>query len=328
MTVIKRFSDNQANMPEIDRLLFRGTEQLTAEDWATVTATDLSSRTVGQLLGKYGWEGKAAATTGIRLKPDNTGPEAARLMLLGTWDSTLKIQAKKVFAEADQDTMLEIELDNLAVFRFNEGSMASRYTPQEAVKYRLIQGERVLRDEDDRMAQGIGDFSLRIIAGLSKACGVKYGLWLQLTVLIFHLSAEHMIDQEVMPKAEDPAWPGVKLVEGQVPILPLAWKKRQLFGGKDWGAPICPIITTGVPWEAAPGPLDQKEVIEACRSLLNKGTAADSSPTVEAMLKKWERPQPVGKPAEKEWPGPEVAAEKPKAKKGNGKFFLVFKWNI
>ena len=57
--------------------------------------------------------------------------------------------------------------------------MWSRYTPQEAVKFQYRQGDKLLEDEEDLMQLGIGDFSLRVITGLSKACGPKYEIWLQ-----------------------------------------------------------------------------------------------------------------------------------------------------
>ena len=89
------------------------------------------------------------------------------------------MQARKLFTGADEDIILEIDIPDLAVFRCTNGQMWSRYNPQEAVKYRFMQGEKSLTDEEDIMQQGIGDFSLRIITGLSKACGLKYGIWLQ-----------------------------------------------------------------------------------------------------------------------------------------------------
>ena len=57
-----------------------------------------------------------------------------------------------------------------------------RYTPQEAVKFQYRQCDKLLEDEEDLMQQGIGDFLLRIITGLSKACSPKYGTWLQVIV--------------------------------------------------------------------------------------------------------------------------------------------------
>ena len=310
---------NGKEMPDIDRQLFKGNEALNTADWEKLTVADWSPRNVEGALERNGWEHKAAAAVAIRLKPDNSGPEAAKLLLAGSWGDPLKVQAKRIFDGADEDTILEVELNDLAVFRFNENMMASRYTPQEAVKHRYIQGEAVLEDEEDRMQQGIGDFSLRVVAGLSKACGVKYGIWLQVTVLIYHLSAENMDDREQWPLADSPEWPGIKLAEGQIPMIPTAGKKAKLWDGRDWGAPIAPVVVPGVPWEAAPGPPDQQEVLAACAQLLNGGTAADSCANVGTMQKKWERGSVTRRPAEKSWPTPQVATASQPAKKGNSR---------
>ncbi len=128
-----------------------------------------------------------------------------------------------------------------------------------------------------------------------------------------------MADNIITPGAESPAWAGVKLAEGQIPMLPCSGKKANVFGSKEWGAPVSPIIVPGVPWEAAPGPLDQSSVKKACGALLNNGCMADSSATVEGVLKKWDRQQTTRKPAEKTWPEEEVQQEKAQAKKGNKK---------
>ncbi len=128
-----------------------------------------------------------------------------------------------------------------------------------------------------------------------------------------------MTDSEIMPEASNPAWAGIKLTEGQIPVLPSATKKSSPFAKKEWGAPIAPIVVAGVPWEAAPGPLDQQSVGRALRTLLNSGCAADSSTTSEGVQKKWERQQVTRKPAEKSWPEEVTQKEKPPAKKGNSK---------
>lgn len=170
-------------MPDIDRQLFRGKDSLSLEDWQKVAAPDLSPRSISQILEKHEWSGKAAAAVGLRLTADNTRVDSAKLLLAGGWGNTLKIQARKLFTGADEDVILELDIPDLAVFRCTDGQMCSRYTPQEAVKYRYIQGDKTLVDEEEIMQQGIGDFSLRVVTGLSKACGLKYGIWLQVIII-------------------------------------------------------------------------------------------------------------------------------------------------
>ncbi len=128
-----------------------------------------------------------------------------------------------------------------------------------------------------------------------------------------------MASSDIMPEASNPAWAGIKLAEGQLPVLPAATKKYSPFGKKEWGAPIAPIVVAGVPWEAAPGLLNQQSVCRAMRTLLNNGCSADSSTTAEGVQKKWESKQATKKPAEKSWPEEAAQKEKPQAKKGNRK---------
>jgi len=75
----------------------------------------------------------------------------------------------------------------------------------------------------------------------------------------------------VSPETDHAAWPGIKLTEGEVPLLPTTNSKKGPWSGKDWGAPVGVLTAPGSPWEAAPGPVDQGEVLGACRSFLNSG---------------------------------------------------------
>ncbi len=85
-------------MPEIDRQLFKGKDQLLVEDWQKVSAPDLSPKSVGEVLFKCSWSGKAATTVGVQLTADNTTAEGAKLLLAGSWGSGLKLQAKRLFS--------------------------------------------------------------------------------------------------------------------------------------------------------------------------------------------------------------------------------------
>ena len=308
-------------MPLIDRQLFAGTDKLSGADWESLSAPDISSATVARVLGQHGWEKKGAAAIGLRLGPDNSTVEAARLVLLGSWDKKIQLQARKLFSEAAEDTLLEVELPDLSVFRCKEGDTWSQFIPQAGVKAKYSRAGKEL-DEEEQKEQGIQEFAVRAVAHLSKDCGVKWGIWLQVSILIFPLSDEAM--KALAEDTANPAWPGLKLTEGQIPILPAAGKDKRLCGGKDWGCPIIPVVAPGAPWEAAPGPLGEKEVTTACGALLNTGCVAEALTSLESLQKRWEMllasPGLVQeKRAEKLWP---TAAQEPleqaAAKKGNG----------
>ncbi len=117
-------------------------------------------------------------------------------------------------------------------------------------------------NEEEHREQGIQEFAMRAVTHLSKDCGVKWGIWLQVSILIFPLSDEAM--KVLSEDMANPAWPGLKLTEGQIPVLPIAGKDKKPCGGKHWGFPIMPVVAPWAPWEAAPGPLREKEVATAC----------------------------------------------------------------
>ena len=63
--------------------------------------------------------------------------------------------------------------------------------PQAAIRCKYIQEEKEL-DADRQKDKGIQELAVRAVAHLSKDCGMKWGVWLQVTVLIFPLMDEAM----------------------------------------------------------------------------------------------------------------------------------------
>jgi len=161
-------------MSDIDSTLFSSSEKLPKEFWASVGLPDLSTRNAGDFLSKHGWDGKAAAAVGLRLTPDNRSPEAARLILVGEWDKPIRIQANRVFQGADQEILMEIQLDDLSTFKCRENRMASMYVPSNMVTTKYTRKKKEL-SEEQLAEEGIGEFSLRTICSISKSSGKKYG---------------------------------------------------------------------------------------------------------------------------------------------------------
>ena len=88
--------------------------------------------------------------------------------------------------------------------------------------------------------------------------------------------------------ASHPAWPGIRLADGDIPVIPQAGKGKAGLSGKEWGCPVTPAIRPGAPWEEAEKELQQRAVTAAIGSLLNKGLFADAAATAESLKKKWE----------------------------------------
>ena len=115
-------------MPDLDKVLFAGNENISSAEWATITTPDMSGNSVAEFLEGNGWDGNAAGIVGLQLSADNTRPTAACFALAGRWsDRPNRIQAQKVFMEAPADWMLEINLPDMSKFHFGDGCMASDY---------------------------------------------------------------------------------------------------------------------------------------------------------------------------------------------------------
>ena len=163
---------------------------------------------------------------------------------------------------------------------------------------------------------GVFEWSLRMVCGLAKSCCARWGVWLSTSILIFPESEERMLD--MTPAAASLAWPGIKLSEGEVAVLPVARRKARALRGRAWGSPVTPAMQLGTEWSPEAGPLHIAEVAAAIGALLNTGCLTETSVAQESTRKKWEKiakaPADLRKKkADRSWP----AAAAPVAKKGN-----------
>ena len=297
-------------MPDIDKVLFSGQENISSAEWAALSTPDMGEASVAEFLEGTGWDGNVAGVVGLQLSADNSRPTAARFAMAGQWsDRPNRIQAQKVFAEAPADWLLEVNLPNMGLFNFADGSMASEYVGGDALEcqfYTVVEGEKKMVDDEQLGEKGISYFSLRAVCSLAKTCGAKWGIWVTATILIFPEGQDAM--KGLSAAAAEAAWPGVKFAEGDVKILPEAGRGKAALNGKAWGCPVAPALQTGAPWAEAAGPLKPADVMAAVGSLLNVGVLADSSLNEESMKRKWAKIQRGGpdsmkaRKAEKSWP--------------------------
>ena len=146
-------------------------------------------------------------------------------------------------------------------------------------------------------------------------------------MLIFPGGEEELL--QTLPEAVDLAWPGLRLVDGEIAVLPAAGR------GQHRG------IQPGSPWEETPGTLTAAEASMAIGELLNMGCLTDTSVAVDSLKRKREkfiknpRDMKRQKP-ERTWPATatSVAAAAAAAKKGREnyekgerKYCYVGGWN-
>jgi hypothetical protein len=229
---------------------------------------------VEELLETHGWTGETNAIIGVKLTPDNTRVNSARPILVGAWgDGPIRIQAQKIWPAAADNLLLEVNLGDMALFRFPEGEMASHYIPGETAKNSIIisgqDGTQRAIEEDEREAAGIGNFCMRANCYMAKSTSTQEGVWLATTILIYPGTEDGMVDKSTL--THKASWPGIKLAEGDICLRLQAGKNKEAMRGKTWGCPVAPAIVPGVPWTAAPGPLESGEIKRAIGGLLTEG---------------------------------------------------------
>jgi hypothetical protein len=213
-------------MPELDKNLFSGNDKLSAEEWDMLSFSG-GYQSVAEFLGRFGWDGRAAGCVNLHLSADNKKVESARFLLAGRWsDEPLRCQACKIWPDAGQHVILEIDLDNLSMFRFTEGEMSSDLIDGAAIKYRFIAAgqdgsEREL-DEEEYSAVGVGNFCLKAVASIAKSSGAKFGIWIQVTMLVMPGTQDAVV--AISSLATNASWPGIKWSDGEMPMLPATGK--------------------------------------------------------------------------------------------------------
>jgi hypothetical protein len=230
----------------------RGSVQL-SEKWFTgqddlpeLVAENLEALSFGRplnaVLGKNGWDGKAAAGIGLELASDNRSVKSGQFFLRGPLSNEQgQIQASKLWERAAADAVVTFKFPHGGEFDFSGGSLASEYLEGEAVKIAVERGgQQVPTDQWPQI--GISQFSLRLVTYMDKLSN-KNGPKIKFNLLFFPASREQM--EEIADAVQGPAWPGVKILEGHAALFPRA-------PTDGWGCPIYPILCTGSRFEVAP----------------------------------------------------------------------------
>jgi hypothetical protein len=252
------------------------------------------------------WNGKAAGVVCLQLRTDNKGVDSARLVLLGAWgEGAVAIQAARIFPQLADDIKLEVDCRDLGMFRFRGNEMASELVESGSIRHcfvRMRGSERQVLDGEE--LEGPVIFCMKAAAAISKGSSAKHGLWLTVTLQVFAGAADDVLEAHAL--AADPAWPGVRFRDGDVPLIPKAGAGTALIGGKTWGSPVAPLVVPGGQWDESDEPLDGSEVAAAIGGLLNSGILPDVATTLDGLRKKWEKATSAAdlrkRKAEKLWP--------------------------
>jgi hypothetical protein len=268
-------------MPPLDKKLFAGDSGLTIDELKQVEVRNFHQDVIDRLKN-CGWNGKAkCCCVGLTLSLDNKKVIQGAFLVKGDLNEKLTIEANKIWPSANSKVNLVLSFPNGEVFTFSEGDLGSDIVPQQAVEqafYLTSEGRPpAVILEADYAEYGLGAFSLRMTCVLSKNSSEKAGVIVKYTVLLFPESKESLLADYAL--SQSAAWPGIRLTEGYLPLLPRPYTK--------WQCPVTPFVLAGVP-------LDEASPTSAC---LRRAVAAMMAKTVEpetartgaAVLSKWLR---------------------------------------
>jgi len=219
-------------MPELNKKYFRGAGDIPS-DKKNQLLTQCDNQAICQTLTQLGWEGQLAASVIVKASVDGERVAGAVFKVHGgLTKDPVTFQAAKLWDKCGADIQLQVTVPTGAEFDFSGGTLASEFSGEEGLQFSFIKGDSVI-PEDRWEAEGLGNFCLRMVCHLGKTSNGPTGPHIKFTVLAFPLSAQQLA--ELGAATEEGSWPGIKILEGQFGLFPLAPAGL-------WGAPIFPLI--------------------------------------------------------------------------------------
>jgi len=252
-----------------------------------------------------GWGGGPAAGVLLHLSPDNERVVGGEIVTRGADAREITWEAAKVWPEADKRVTITFVLPVLENFLFTGGSMASDIIDgAETVHFLHITREGRPQQpllNADLVARGIGAFCLRMVCTLSG--DHQQGLGLKYYIMLFPASKEEMqARSDLTTRAE---WPGLKLADGVLPLLPMAARR--------WGCPILPLLLPGQPFAAVARAPSSAALRDAIGAIMRTAGAPEVSRSGASTTAKWDKivrnpATLVRKPTTLLWPATQPAA--------------------
>jgi len=265
----------------MDRALFAGEGDIGGEDLAKLEVRN-GEEAVNNALRAFGWNGKAAVgCVVLHLSANNqtaTGGQFAARGRLAKED--FKMEAARLWRDAETGPVLSLKVPAGADFKFGDGGLCSDYLDSDGVDFCVTAAGRgnqpILRDE--YAEKGIRGFCLRLVCHITRATK-KSGVTLAYSVLIYPGTAEEV--QEVSDLAKSPSWPGLKVAEGEMALLP--------HPQTPWGCPVLPLLRTGSSREEAPDWPAAEELRARIAWIMSTSEPGEVCKTKKAMLGKWQK---------------------------------------
>jgi hypothetical protein len=223
------------------------------------------------------------ACIGLSLTPDNRRVQDGILVTRGKLEnSEHTLEAKKVWLEAGPGTSITIKLGSVDMFQFTEGGLYSDYVCAEEIDHFFHATEEDRNPRPILTARlrelGIGGFCLRMICQISKSSSSRTGVWLKYVIMLFPEKKETLLENEL---AKHPGWPGLKLQEGEIAILP-----RPTVA---WQCPVLPLLRTGQPFDQLPEAPSAAELRRAVGAIMSKSWEPKLYLTPGSVISKWDK---------------------------------------
>ena len=269
-------------MAPLDSNLFTGEAQICETDILNCEAKNLGT-SIEDILTDFGWGGKAVGCVILHLSPDNGRVVKGTFQLKGTEETQYKFQANKFWANADSKVMVSIQLPALDGFSFTDGGLTSDFLPDEEVIH-FFHANREGGGSSPILAGnlanwGIGRFCLRLVCHVAKSSGVKNGVKIKYTAMLFPATAASL--HKMSHLSSMPGWPGFKLGEGECPVMPTPTVQ--------WGCPILPILSLAVTFEVCDTVPSAALLQQALAGIMSQCGLPETARGAKSLAEKWDR---------------------------------------
>ena len=267
-------------MAPIDKRLFANGSEIAGEDLQLLEVRNFSED-VDTALKRFKWNGKLCGCIVLKLSADNAAVTSGQFLARGRLcRDEIKIEAAKIWPDAEPGLVLTLQLPDGAMFTFGEGGICSDYLGSDQVEHCVTATGRSARPipPQEYNDAGIGAFCLRLVCHIEKAT-VKSGVVLNFNVLIFPGSPDAV--GEFSELARNPSWPGLKLADGEMALAP--------YPPNPWGCPILPLLLTGSPWEEEETHPPFQQLRTAVGAIMATSEPADTCRSRKALNDKWQK---------------------------------------
>ena len=207
-------------MAPMDKRLFAGDDTIATEELQRLEVRNYSEA-VEEALRSFGWTGRPSCCIVLQLNADNSVVTSGQLVARGSLAAEeIRVEADRIWARAATGMVVSIRIPDASAFTFGDGGLCSDYLEGELVESCITTSGRASRVvlEDEYAEVGVGSFCLRLVCHIAKA-SVKSGVTLSCSVLAFPGSPE--VIGELSELTRSPSWPGLRLTEGELNLLPL-----------------------------------------------------------------------------------------------------------